>query len=62
MSPEEFDVAMEKLQAKLTPEEQEIIAVTFAGAQVHKTGWYMVLAFLLGLGGGLALYGLWWGH
>ena len=59
MTPDEFQRTWDAVLAKLTPDERELIETVIAGAQVHYTGAYMLLAAALGVVGGWCLAGLW---
>ena len=61
MTHDEFREAWERMYAKLTPDEREMVSDTLAGAEVNHSLLYMVGALLLGLAGGWALHALFGG-
>ena len=55
MTEDEFNERWGQLLSKCSPEEQELLETTIAGAEVNYTALYVVIAFLLGNIGGYCL-------
>ncbi len=59
MTRDEFSAAWERLHAKLTADERELLDVVVAGAEANHTLLYMGIALLVGFGVGWSLAQLW---